>query len=66
MQGGLGQEQTARIKSVLSNMKMGSVVLSRVDSEEGVSWGLGLGILCFQGHFIDKVVDAMAAKGALK
>ncbi|MBL4693198.1 MAG: hypothetical protein JKY92_07705 [Magnetovibrio sp.] len=35
MQGGLGQEQTARIKSVLSNMKMGSVVLSRVDSEEG-------------------------------
>jgi len=66
VQGGLGQEQTQRIKTVVGNMKLGSVVLSRVDSEEGVSWGLGLGILCFQGHFIDKVVEAMAAKGALK
>jgi len=66
VQGGLGQGQTKQIASVLKQMKPGSVVLSRVDTEEGVSWGLGLGILCFQGHFIDKVVEAMAAKGALK
>lgn len=66
VQGGLGQGQTEQIKSVIKQMKPGTVVLSRVDSEEGVSWGLGLGIMCFQGHFIDKVVEAMAAKGALK
>ena len=66
VQGGVGHEQTQRIKSVVGSMKLGTVVLSRVDSEEGVSWGLGLGIICYQGHFIDKVVSAMAAKGALK
>lgn len=66
LQGGLAPEPTKRIKSVLKDLKMGTVVLSRVDSEEGVSWGLSMGILCFQGHFIDKVVTAMAAKGALK
>jgi len=65
VRGGVGQEQTRHIKNVVKNMPSGGVVLSRVDSEEGVSWGLGLGIRCFQGHFIDKVVEAMAHKGLL-
>lgn len=34
------------------------VVLARVDSQEGVKWGLKLGIRRFQGHFIDSVIGA--------
>lgn len=66
VRGGIAQDQTRQIKSILKKMPSGGVVLSRVDSEEGVSWGLGLGIRCFQGHFIDQVVEAMAHKGLLK
>ena len=66
VRGGVGQDQTRHIRDVVSNMPTGGVVLSRVDSEEGVSWGLDLGIRCFQGHFIDKVVEAMASKGVIK
>jgi len=65
VRGGVGQDQTKRIMGVVAKMPPGGVVLSRVDSEEGVSWGLGLGIRCFQGYFIDKVVEAMAHKGLL-
>lgn len=66
VRGGVGQDQTRHIRDVVSKMPAGGVVLSRVDSEEGVSWGLDLGIRCFQGHFIDKVVEAMATKGIIK
>jgi len=66
VRGGVGQDQTRHIRDVVSKMPTGGVVLSRVDSEEGVSWGLDLGIRCFQGHFIDKVVEAMASKGIIK
>lgn len=65
VRGGVGAAQTEHIKAVVKKMKPGAVVLSRVDTEEGVSWGLGLGIRCFQGHFIDQVVEAMASKGLL-
>jgi len=65
VRGGIGKEPTEHIRSVVNNLPDGSVVLSRVDVEEGVSWGLGLGIRCFQGHFIDKVVNAMAQKGLI-
>ena len=36
-----------------------SVILSRVDTEKAVKWGLALGISRFQGYFIDKLVMAM-------
>ncbi|MCW8914327.1 MAG: EAL domain-containing protein [Magnetovibrio sp.] len=65
VRGGISHDQTEQIRNVVSNMPAGGVVLSRVDSEEGVSWGLGLGIRCYQGHFIDKVVDAMVSKGMI-
>jgi len=65
VRGGVGQEQTRQISDVVSKMPEGGVVLSRVDSEEGVSWGLELGIRCYQGHYIDKVVEAMAQKGLI-
>ncbi len=66
VRGGVGEEQTQQIRTVIAKLPGTAVVLSRVDCEEGVSWGLGLGIRCFQGHFIDKVVNAMAQKGMLK
>ena len=66
VRGGVGQDQTRYIKNVVNKMPQGAVVLSRVDSEEGVGWGLSLGIRCYQGHFIDQVVEAMALKGILK
>jgi len=66
VRGGVGQEQTRQIRAVVDKMPEGGVVLSRVDSEEGVSWGLELGIRCFQGHFIDKVVHAMISKGLIR
>lgn len=65
VRGGVGHEQTRQIREVVGKMRPGGVVLSRVDSEEGVSWGLELGIRCYQGHFIDKVVDAMVSKGMI-
>ena len=63
--GGVGHDQTERIKEVVANMPSGGTVLARVDSEEGISWGLSQGIRCFQGHFTDKVVEAMMQKGAI-
>jgi len=65
VQGGVDHDQTQQIANIVAKMPPGSVVLARVDSEEGVSWGLGLGIICFQGHFIDKVVEKMTQKGLI-
>ena len=65
LRGGLGSEQTKQIRDVVSKMPTAGVVLSRVDSEEGVGWGLQMGIRCYQGHFIDQVVDAMVSKGLI-
>ncbi|MBL6946566.1 MAG: EAL domain-containing protein [Rhodospirillales bacterium] len=41
------------------------IVLARVETEDAVGWGLGLGIHRFQGFFVDKLADAMAAKGLI-
>ncbi len=65
VRGGVGQDQTDRIKAVAHAMPHDGVVLARVDSEEGISWGLGLGITCFQGHYIDRVVEMMQQKGLI-
>ncbi len=63
--GGVGHDETEKIKAVVSNMPDYGVILARVDSEEGVSWGLEQGIRCFQGYFTDRVVEAMMQKGAI-
>ena len=41
------------------------MILARADSEDAIKWALGLGIQRFQGHFIDRVVDAMITKGII-
>lgn len=63
--GGVADDQNARIREVVKSLDPGAVVLARIDSEKGVQWGLSLGVRCFQGRFIDRVVSAMAAKGKL-
>ena len=40
------------------------VILARVDTEQAIRWGLNLGVTRFQGHFIDRLAKAMAAKPA--
>ncbi|MBF0251056.1 MAG: hypothetical protein HQL35_10550 [Alphaproteobacteria bacterium] len=65
LRGGVRKEQSQAIRQVVAKMKRGAAILARVDNEEAVSWGLGLGILSFQGHFIDKVVHKMAERGLI-
>lgn len=55
-------EKKSRIKlfkDMVKNAGTESVILSRVDTEKAVKWGLSLGISRFQGYFIDKLVVAM-------
>jgi EAL domain-containing protein (putative c-di-GMP-specific phosphodiesterase class I) len=40
------------------------VILARVDTEQAIRWGLSLGVTRFQGHFIDRLAQALAAKTA--
>jgi EAL domain-containing protein (putative c-di-GMP-specific phosphodiesterase class I) len=40
------------------------VILARVDTEQAIRWGLNLGVTRFQGHFIDRLAMALAAKAA--
>lgn len=49
----------AMFRETVSHAGKDSIVLSRVDSEKAVKWGLALGISRFQGYFIDKLVQAM-------
>lgn len=47
-------------KETVKHAGKDSMVLSRVDSEKAIKWGLALGISRFQGYFIDKLVQAMS------
>ncbi len=40
------------------------VILARVDTENAIRWGLNLGVTRFQGHFIDRLAQAIATKSA--
>jgi hypothetical protein len=39
------------------------VILSRVESDAAVKWGLEIGIQRYQGHYADRIVEAMVLKG---
>jgi EAL domain-containing protein (putative c-di-GMP-specific phosphodiesterase class I) len=58
-------ERIDELREVVKNADETRVVLARVDSEEAVNWGLSLGIQRFQGHYVDKIVDAMIVKGII-
>ena len=53
------------MRDVVEHTGSDRVILSRVDSENAVKWGLSLGITRYQGHYIDTVVEAMIAKGII-
>ncbi len=57
--------QLDELRDLIEYTGAARMVLARVETEEAVRWGLHLGIHRFQGFFVDKLVDAMAAKGLL-
>jgi len=58
-------ERIEELRDVVANADKNRVILARVDSEEAVNWGLALGIQRFQGHYVDKILAAMSAKGII-
>jgi EAL domain-containing protein (putative c-di-GMP-specific phosphodiesterase class I) len=61
-----GETPESRVKEmreVVAHTGKDAVILARVDSEDAIKWGLSLGITRFQGRFIDRLVNAMAAQG---
>lgn len=61
--GGVPEERMVEMKDVVEHTGAENVVLARVDSESAIQWALGLGISKFQGHFVDRLVERMAARG---
>lgn len=56
--------RVAEAREVIDHTGRDAVVLSRIDDEKAIRWGVSLGITRFQGHFIDKLVTVMAARAA--
>jgi EAL domain-containing protein (putative c-di-GMP-specific phosphodiesterase class I) len=57
-----GDEEDRRmneVREVIAAAGKDTMILSRVDSEKVVKWGLGLGVSRFQGFFIDKLVQVI-------
>jgi len=54
----------AEMRDLIYSMGAEKVIMSHVDSEEAVRFGLQLGIQRFQGFFVDRLVDAMTQKAA--
>jgi hypothetical protein len=57
--------QMAMLSDSLQRLTSEKIILARVETQPAIKWGLGLGIHCFQGHFVDKLVQAMKAKGII-
>ncbi len=62
---GVDDPRMSEMKDVIRDAGKEKVILVRVDSEEAVVWAVNLGIRRFQGHYIDRLVDAMIAKGII-
>jgi EAL domain-containing protein (putative c-di-GMP-specific phosphodiesterase class I) len=50
----------AQMREVVAATGKDSVILSRVDTEEAVKWGLRVGVSRFQGFFIDDLMSKLA------
>lgn len=57
--GGLSGTRMAQIAEVVERAGKDTVILTRVDSEAGVRWGLSIGLRRFQGRFIDRIIETM-------
>lgn len=58
------QEGVSEMRDLIHSMGADKVIMSHVDSEEAVRFGLQLGIQRFQGFFVDRLVEAMTQKAA--
>ncbi len=63
--GDVPKEKTAEIRKHVEETGQNKIVLSRVDSDEAILWGLQVGIRRFQGHYTDVMVEKMKAKGII-
>lgn len=50
------------LRDVVDRVGRGNIILGRVDSDYAVKWGLSLGVTRFQGHYIDRIAEAMTFK----
>jgi EAL domain-containing protein (putative c-di-GMP-specific phosphodiesterase class I) len=57
-------EGQAEVRELIHSIGVENVIISLVDSEDAVKYGLQLGVQRFQGFFVDRLVDAMAHKTA--
>lgn len=58
------EEGVSEMRDLIHSMGADKVIMSHVDSEEAVRFGLQLGIQRFQGFFVDRLVEAMTQKAA--
>lgn len=61
----MGKERRNDLKDQIGIIGRDKAILCRVDSEDAVGWGLGLGISRFQGRFVDSLIMAMTSKGLI-
>ena len=61
--GGLSSDRTTYVREVVARTGTQKMLLARVDCDDAIKWALELGITRFQGHYIDKLIKAMTAKG---
>lgn len=52
--------QVINPKQLIQDFGPERVVLARVDTEDGIQWGITAGVRAFQGHFIDAMAGAMS------
>ncbi|PIW28708.1 MAG: hypothetical protein COW30_06890 [Rhodospirillales bacterium CG15_BIG_FIL_POST_REV_8_21_14_020_66_15] len=55
--------KVAGLRRIIRDAGKESIILSRVDSEFAIQWGLNLGITRFQGFLMDRLIDAVRAQG---
>ena len=60
---GVPAGRLADIRDVISHIGAERVILARVDSEQAIRWGLGLGVSRFQGRMIDRLIQRTAERG---
>ena len=62
---GLSSDRTTYVREVVARTGAQKMLLARVDCDEAIKWALELGVTRFQGHYIDKLITAMTAKGGI-
>jgi len=61
----LSSDRTTYVREVVARTGAQKMLLARVDCDDAIKWALELGVTRFQGHFIDKLIKAMTAKGGI-